>query len=103
MAITEKDKIVWAELKDSWTLWVQVKRRTIQDATFIEADPGSSKKLRGDDAKDSSQQRCPGLKKEMSLISATRLAPQKKRYRLLLIRRIETSTAKLQIVRSSVY
>lgn len=30
---------------------LQVKRGTIQDATFIEADPGSSKKPRDDDAK----------------------------------------------------
>ncbi len=30
---------------------LQVKRGTVQDATFIEADPGSSKKLRGENAK----------------------------------------------------
>jgi len=30
---------------------LKVRRGTIQDATFIEADIGSSKKLRGDDAK----------------------------------------------------
>ena len=30
---------------------LEVKRGTIQDATFIEADPGSSKKPRGGEAK----------------------------------------------------
>ena len=30
---------------------LKVKRGTIQDATFIEADPGSSKKPRGEEAK----------------------------------------------------
>lgn len=30
---------------------LEVKKGTIQDATFIEADPGSSKKPRGDEAK----------------------------------------------------
>jgi IS5 family transposase len=36
---------------------LQVKRGTIQDTTFIEADQGSSKKPRGDGGKDTSQQR----------------------------------------------
>jgi IS5 family transposase len=52
MEKTEKDNLVWAELQrqlDSKGL--TVKRGTIQDATFIEADPGSANKSRGDDAK----------------------------------------------------
>jgi IS5 family transposase len=52
MEKTGKYKLVWAELQrqlDSKGL--TVKRGTIQDATFIEADPGSANKSRGDDAK----------------------------------------------------
>jgi len=45
MAETEKDKVVWAELQRQMdAMGLQVKRGTIQDATFIEADPGKSKK-----------------------------------------------------------
>jgi transposase, IS5 family len=52
MANTGKDKMVWAELQRQLDgMGLRVKRGTIQDAIFIEADPGSSKKLRGDDAK----------------------------------------------------
>jgi IS5 family transposase len=40
MAKTEKDKLVWAELQRQLdTMGLKVKRGTIQDATFIEADP----------------------------------------------------------------
>ena len=40
MAKTEKDKFVWAELQRQLdAMGLQVKRGTIQDATFIEADP----------------------------------------------------------------
>lgn len=52
MAKSGKDEIVWAELQRQLdAMGLKVKRGTIQDATFIEADPGSSKKLRGDNAK----------------------------------------------------
>jgi len=45
MAKTETDKIVWEELQGQLDArGLKVKRGTIQDATFIEADPGSSKK-----------------------------------------------------------
>jgi len=45
MAKTGTDKIVWEELqKQLDAKGLKVKRGTIQDATFIEADPGSSKK-----------------------------------------------------------
>jgi IS5 family transposase len=52
MAQTGKDKLVWAELQRQLeALGLKVRRGTVQDATFIEADPGSSKKSRGDEAK----------------------------------------------------
>lgn len=52
MAETGKDKVVWAELQRQLdAMGLQVKRGTIQDATFIEADHGSSKKPRGEEAK----------------------------------------------------
>jgi transposase, IS5 family len=52
MAETGIDKAVWAELQRQLdAMGFQVKRGTIQDATFIDADHGSSKKPRGDEAK----------------------------------------------------
>jgi IS5 family transposase len=52
MAKTETDKFVWEELQGQLDAkGLKVKRGTIQDATFIEADPGSSKKPRGDEAR----------------------------------------------------
>src|SRR5512136_647127 len=52
MAKTEKDKVVWAELQRQLdAMGLRVKRGTIQDATFIEADPGSSKKTHDEGAK----------------------------------------------------
>jgi IS5 family transposase len=52
MEKTGKDKFVWAELQRQLDAkGLKVKRGTIQDATFIEADPGPSNKLRGGDAK----------------------------------------------------
>ena len=45
MANTGKEEVVWAELQRQLDAkGLQVKRGTIQDATFIEADPGKSKK-----------------------------------------------------------
>jgi transposase, IS5 family len=49
---TGKDKAIWKELQrqlDSRGL--KVKRGSIQDATFIEADPGKSRELRGDNSR----------------------------------------------------
>jgi len=50
---TGKDKTIWKELQRQLDAkGLKVKRGSIQDATFIEADPGrSSNKSRGDDAK----------------------------------------------------
>ena len=86
MADTEKDKMVWAELQRQLdAMGLQVKRGTIQDATFIEADPGSSKKPRGEISltkvsgsfdvvetmlRVAAVEMEPGLRKEMRLISA---------------------------------
>jgi IS5 family transposase len=52
MAGTGKDRIIWEELQRQLDAkGLSVKKGTIQDATFIEADPGQSKKQRGDNAK----------------------------------------------------
>ena len=52
MAETGMDKVVWAELQRQLdAMGLKVKRGTMQDATFIEADHGSSNKPRGDEAK----------------------------------------------------
>jgi IS5 family transposase len=52
MAKTGKDEVVWGELqKQLDAMGLKVKRGTIQDATFIEADPGKSKKASDGGAK----------------------------------------------------
>jgi IS5 family transposase len=52
MAETGKDKRVWAELQRQLdALGLKVRRGIVQDATFIESDPGSPKKPRGDESK----------------------------------------------------
>jgi len=52
MAETGIDKVIWAELQRQLdAMGLRVKRGTMQDATFIEADHGSSNKPRGDEAK----------------------------------------------------
>jgi IS5 family transposase len=73
---------------------LQVKRGTIQDATFIEADPGSSKKLRGDDAKTRRSRYGSWAKKGNESHFGYKLR-QKSDIDYCLIRGIETSTAKL--------
>jgi len=66
-----KDELVWAELQRQLdSMGLQVKRETIQDATFIESDPGSSKKPRGEDAKLDAVEMELGRRKEMRLILA---------------------------------
>ena len=45
-------RVVWSELQSQLdSMGLKVVTGTVLDATFIEADPGSSKKPRGDDAK----------------------------------------------------
>ena len=95
MAKTEKDKIVWAELQRQLdAMDLQVKRGTIQDATFIEADPGSSKKLRGEDAKTRRSRDGTWTKKGNESYFGYKLH-QKTDIDYCLIREIETTTAKL--------
>lgn len=95
MAKTEKDKIVWAELQRQLdAMGLQVRRGTIQDATFIEADPGSSKKLRGDDAKTRRSRDGTWTKKGNESYFGYKLH-QKTDIDYCLIREIETTTAKL--------
>lgn len=46
MANTGKDEVAWAELQRQLDAkGLKVKRGTMQDTTFIEADPWSSKKM----------------------------------------------------------
>jgi transposase, IS5 family len=95
MAKTEKDKLVWAELQRQLdAMGLQVKRGTIQDATFIEADPGSSKKLRGDNAKTRRSRDGTWTKKGNESHFGYKLH-QKTDIDYGLIREIETTTAKL--------
>lgn len=95
MAKTEKDKLVWTELQRQLdAMGLQVKRGTIQDATFIEADPGSSKKLRGEDAKTRRSRDGTWTKKGNESYFGYKLH-QKTDIDYCLIREIETTTAKL--------
>jgi IS5 family transposase len=93
MAKTEKDKLVWAELQRQLdTMGLKVKRGTMQDATFIEADPGSSKKLRGEDAKTRRSRDGTWAKKGAESHFGYKLH-QKTDIDYCLIREIETTTA----------
>jgi IS5 family transposase len=95
MAKTGKDKPVWAELQRQLDAkGLQVKRGTIQDATFIEADPGSSKKPRGKDAKTRRSRDGTWAKKGNETHFGYKLH-QKTDIDYCLIREIETSTASL--------
>jgi transposase, IS5 family len=95
MAKTETDKVVWAELQRQLDAkGLQVKRGTIQDATFIEADPGSSKKPRGVDAKTRRSRDGTWAKKGDELHFGYKLH-QKTDIDHCLIREIETTTASL--------
>jgi IS5 family transposase len=52
IAETDKDEMIWAELQRQLdSMGFRVRNGMIQDATFIESDPGSSKKSRGEDAR----------------------------------------------------
>ena len=95
MAETGKDKIVWSELQRQLDAkGLQVKRGTIQDATFIEADPGSSKKPRGDEAKSRRSRDGTWAKKGDESHFGYKLH-QKTDIDYCLIREIETTTAAL--------
>jgi IS5 family transposase len=95
MGKTEKDKIVWAELQRQLdSMGLQVRRGTIQDATFIEADQGSLKKPRGDAAKTRRSRDGTIAKKGNEYHFGYKLH-QKTDIDYYLIRKIETTTAKL--------
>jgi transposase, IS5 family len=95
MVKTEKDKIVWAELQRQLeSMGLQVRRGTIQDATFIEADHGSQKKPRGDAAKTRRSRDGTIAKKGNEYHFGYKLH-QKTDIDYHLIREIETTTAKL--------
>jgi IS5 family transposase len=95
MADTEKDKMVWAELQRQLdAMGLQVKSGTIQDATFIEADPGSSKEPRGENAKTRRSRDGTWAKKGNETHFGYKLH-QKTDIDYSLIREIETTTASL--------
>jgi IS5 family transposase len=95
MVKTEKDKIVWAELQRQLdSMGLQVRRGTIQDATFIEADQGSLKKPRGDAARTRRSRDGTRAKKGNEYHFGYKLH-QKTDIDYYLIREIETTTAKL--------
>ena len=95
MANARKDEVVWAELQRQLdAMGLQVKHGTIQDATFIEADPGKFKKPRGKDAKTRRSRDGTIAKKGNEFHFGYKLH-QKTDIDYCLIREIETSTASL--------
>jgi IS5 family transposase len=95
LGVTGKDEMVRAELqKQLDDMGLQVKRGTIQDATFIEADPGSSKKLRGEESKTRRSRDGTWAKKGKESHFGYKLH-QKTDIDYCLIREIRTTTAKL--------
>jgi IS5 family transposase len=95
IAESGKDELVWEELQRQLdAMGLQVKRGTMQDATFIEADPGSSKKPRGEDAKTRRSRDRTWAKKGNETHFGYKLH-QKTDIDYCLIREIETTTASL--------
>ena len=95
MAKTGKDEVVWGELqKQLDAMGLKVKRGTIQDATFIEADPGKSKKSFDGNAKTRHSRDGSWTKKGKKSYFGYKLH-QKSDIDYGLIREIETTTAKV--------
>ena len=95
MAKTGKDEVVWGELqKQLDAMGLKVKRGTIQDATFIEADPGKSKKAFDGNAKTRHSRDGSWTKKGKKSYFGCKLH-QKSDIDYGLIREIETTTAKV--------
>jgi IS5 family transposase len=97
IAETGKKEMVWAELQRQMdAMGLQVKRGTIQDATFIEADPGApeKKKPRGEGAKSRRSKDGTWTKKGNKSYFGYKLH-QKTDIDYCLIREIETTTAKV--------
>lgn len=92
---TGKDKVVWAELQRQLdAMGLRVKRGTIQDATFIESDPGSSKKPHNEGSKTRRSRDGTWAKKGKETHFGYKLH-QKTDIDYGLIREIETTTAKV--------
>lgn len=95
MEKTGKEKLVWNELQRQLDAkGLKVRKGTIQDATFIEADPGSSKKPRGEEAKTRRSRDGTWAKKGKDAYFGYKLH-QKTDIDFCLIREIEVSTASL--------
>jgi IS5 family transposase len=95
MKETGADDLVWAELQRQLDAkGLKVKRGTIQDATFIESDPGSSKKPRGEEAKTRRSRDGTSAKKGNEIHFGYKLH-SKIDIDYCLIRDIETTTASL--------
>ena len=95
MAETGKDKMIWAERQSQLdAMGLHVKHGTMQDATFIEDDPGSPKKPRGDGAKTRRSRDGTWTKKGNESHFGYKLH-QKTDIDYCLIREIETTTASL--------
>ena len=96
IAETGKKDLVWAELQRQMdAMGLQVKRGTVQDATFIEADPGApEKEPRGKDAKSRRSKDGTWTKKGNKSYFGYKLH-QKTDIDYCLIREIETTTAKV--------
>ncbi|MDD4653655.1 MAG: IS5 family transposase [Methanothrix sp.] len=95
MAKTGKDEVVWGELqKQLDAMGLKVKRGTIQDATFIEADPGKSKKPFDGGSKTRHSRDGTWAKKGKKSYFGYKLH-QKTDIDYGLIREIETTTAKV--------
>jgi IS5 family transposase len=95
MAKTGRDRMVWAELQIQLdAMGLRVKRGTIQDATFIEADPGSSKKPHNKGSKTRRSRDGTWAKKGKKSYFGYKLH-QKNDIDYGLIREIETTTAKV--------
>jgi len=72
MVKTEKDKIVWAELQRQLdSMGLQVRRGTIQDATFIEADRDLSKNHAVMRLKLAAAEMAPARKRGINIITDT--------------------------------
>jgi len=95
MANTGKEEVVWAELQRQLDAkGLKVKRGTIQDATFIEADPGKSKRMSDGVAKTRHSRDGTWTKKGKKSYFGYKLH-QKSDIDYGLIREIETTTAKV--------
>ena len=96
MAKTGKDEVVWGELqKQLDAMGLKVKRGTIQDATFIEANPRKSQKYSDGVAKTRHRRDGTWTKKGKKSYFGYKCHQSKSDIDYGLIREIETTTAKV--------